>query len=291
MKQSPAVEAFERSALLKDFRKRLAQASAKSRVLLVRNAASAIVEFGASVLKTQRTPWLDLSISSAPLTQAMLEDTAGGILFVPDLAALGKSQQKNLAFVLDHLEKYRLRLIVACARAFPDFSGADASLFARFSGAAISLPPIAGYAEEIPTIAAFLLSHLVGHDDVPARRFSGSALDALRVYHWEGEWAELFATVRELALFALEDEISPRDAECVLRRETKPSRTEENLFLKPLRDARESFERLYFEHHLKSEGRNMARIAEKTGLERTHLYRKLKQLGLSYGRRSEEGVD
>ena len=60
------------------------------------------------------------------------------------------------------------------------------------------------------------------------------------------------------------------------------------LFNQPLREAREAFERLYFEHYLKSEGGNMARVADRTGLERTHLYRKLKQLGLNLGRRGED---
>ena len=48
----------------------------------------------------------------------------------------------------------------------------------------------------------------------------------------------------------------------------------------PLREARDMFERIYFEHHLAQEGGSMTRVAEKTGLERTHLYRKLKQLGV-----------
>ena len=48
----------------------------------------------------------------------------------------------------------------------------------------------------------------------------------------------------------------------------------------PLREARDAFERAYFEHHLAQENGSMTRVAEKTGLERTHLYRKLKQLGI-----------
>jgi DNA-binding NtrC family response regulator len=48
----------------------------------------------------------------------------------------------------------------------------------------------------------------------------------------------------------------------------------------PLREARDAFERAYFEHHLAREGGSMTRVAERTGLERTHLYRKLKQLGV-----------
>jgi DNA-binding NtrC family response regulator len=52
----------------------------------------------------------------------------------------------------------------------------------------------------------------------------------------------------------------------------------------PLREARDAFERAYFEHHLKRENGSMTRVAEKTGLERTHLYRKLKQLGVEPGK-------
>jgi DNA-binding NtrC family response regulator len=48
----------------------------------------------------------------------------------------------------------------------------------------------------------------------------------------------------------------------------------------PLREARDAFERAYFEYHLAQENGSMTRVAEKTGLERTHLYRKLKQLGI-----------
>ncbi len=58
----------------------------------------------------------------------------------------------------------------------------------------------------------------------------------------------------------------------------------------PLREARDAFERIYFEYHLHREGGSMTRVAEKTGLERTHLYRKLKQLGVEsvkYGKRGE----
>jgi DNA-binding NtrC family response regulator len=53
---------------------------------------------------------------------------------------------------------------------------------------------------------------------------------------------------------------------------------------KPLREARDEFEKAYFEFHLAKEGGSMTRVAEKTGLERTHLYRKLKQLGVDISR-------
>ena len=53
---------------------------------------------------------------------------------------------------------------------------------------------------------------------------------------------------------------------------------------RPLREARDGFEKAYFEFHLAREGGSMTRVAEKTGLERTHLYRKLHQLGVDLGR-------
>jgi DNA-binding NtrC family response regulator len=56
----------------------------------------------------------------------------------------------------------------------------------------------------------------------------------------------------------------------------------------PLRDARDAFERAYFEYHLARENGSMTRVAEKTGLERTHLYRKLKQLGVDLGKSRNE---
>jgi len=58
----------------------------------------------------------------------------------------------------------------------------------------------------------------------------------------------------------------------------------------PLREAREAFERVYFEQLLGKEQSNMSRVAERAGLERTHLYRKLKQLNIRFSRRSDEGA-
>jgi len=70
--------------------------------------------------------------------------------------------------------------------------------------------------------------------------------------------------------------------------ETGPQAQQNFQLDKPLREARDEFEKAYFEYHLARESGSMTRVAEKTGLERTHLYRKLKQLGvdLSRGKRN-----
>ena len=59
---------------------------------------------------------------------------------------------------------------------------------------------------------------------------------------------------------------------------------------RPLREARDAFEKSYFEFHLSKENGSMTRVAEKTGLERTHLYRKLKQLGVDLTRNKRSGT-
>jgi DNA-binding NtrC family response regulator len=58
---------------------------------------------------------------------------------------------------------------------------------------------------------------------------------------------------------------------------------------RPLREARDAFEKAYFEFHLAHESGSMTKVAEKTGLERTHLYRKLKQLGVDLSRSKRLG--
>ena len=287
------LDAFARSPLLKDLKKRLEQAAAKTSVLLLKSASGNIAEICARTLQTPKTAWLDLSASSAPLTQEMLENTAGGILFIADLMLLGKLQQKNLVYALERLEKHNLQLVAASTRSLTalDEAGWDATLVSRLGEVWVTLPQLSSHTDDVPEIATLVLSHLVERNEVPSRHFSSGALNTLRMHHWQGEWAELLATVKNLALSALDEEISVDDVDSILLRDASDAPKQPPalpMFNQPLRDAREAFERLYFEHHLKCERGNMTRVADKTGLERTHLYRKLKQLGLNLGRRNEE---
>lgn len=293
-KKPLTLEAFAHSPLLKDLKRRLEQAAAKTSVLLLKSASGGIAEICARTLQTHRTPWLDLSASSAPLTQEMLQNASGGIVFVSDLAQLGKLQQMNLVFALERLERYHLQLVAASTRPLPALvdAGWDSLLVNRLGEVWVALPQISGHADDVPEIASLLLAHLAERGEVPLRRFSSSAQNALRLHRWRGEWAELLATVKNLALSALDEEISADDVARILQTEVEQSAAQLPLpatfFDQPLREAREAFEKLYFEYHLAGDRGSMTRLAEKTGLERTHLYRKLKQLGLNIGRRGDE---
>ena len=95
-KPALTLESFTRSAFVKEFKRRLEQAASKSPVLLIKGANGGMAEICARTLQPLRAPWLDLSEVSSALTQDMLEKISGGILYVPDLAVLGKMQQMNL---------------------------------------------------------------------------------------------------------------------------------------------------------------------------------------------------
>lgn len=291
------LEAFSRLPFVKEFRRRLEQAAAKASVVLIKGATAGMAEIAARTLLAPRAPWLDLSTTSSALSQEVLEKTSGGILFVPDLAALGKMQQMNLAFAVDRADKLNLQLIAASTTPLSVLAehGWDSKLIARLGEIWVALPALAGHVDDLPEIASLLLGNFVERGEVPHRRFSTAALNALRTLPWkrhaDASWNVLYGLVRNLALTALDDEIDADDVARVM-----PEQDEEAdaalsflpLFEQPLREARDAFEKLYFEHHLRQEGGNMTRLAERSGLERTHLYRKLKQLDIRLGKRNDE---
>lgn len=288
--KSPAVEAL---------RKRLAQiANLKTPVLLVAEHGSG-ADLCARVLRQPNAPWVvpeNFSVlAESPLD--LLQQARDGVLFIQDVAALSKLEQKGLALLLGKLEKYNVRLVCATSRSLPEQvqQGAfDATLFDVLSGLTLSVPALREHREDIPELAAMILSQLVENRESPPRQFSMAALNALRVYDWPGNMAQLNNVVKTLALTTLGEEIGQADVARVLgqfdQESAPPSAAGSPIDLnQPLREARDEFERMYFEHHIRQEQGNMSRVAERIGLERTHLYRKLKQLGIRFTKRGFGG--
>lgn len=279
--------AFPRSGILKDLRRRLEQVAAKSRSVLLRAPAASIVELAARTLQAPGKPWIDLSHDSTPLSLELLSQATGGVLFCDELARLTRLQQKNLVFALDRLDKHNLRLVAATTQdaAALAAQGWEEPVLQALFDVSVGLPSLAELKDDVPDLATHLLTQLVEGGDVPARRLSVAAQNALRQHPWPDGYPQLKSAVKSLALAALEEEIGADDVLHLLSPgaaalpEVPPGLLPEMIAL-PLREAREMFERLYFEHHLRLEGGSMTRLAEKTGLERTHLYRKLKDLGL-----------
>jgi len=279
-----------RSPALVESRKRLAQLALTAAPLLLRGERGARPELFARLVAAPAAPFLESVDLLADASSEVLARASGGVIFVGDLSRLGRAEQKNLEFFLSRADKHRVRLVSFSPvdpRTLAEKHEFDPALLARLSELVLKLPPVREFAEDVPDLAALILAQLVDARACPARRLSIASLNALRHHAWPGNLSELESVVRNLALGALEEEIGPADVERVLAAHAGPTAPPEIALDRPYREAREAFERLYFENLLARKNGSMSRVAEHSGLERTHLYRKLKALGLSVGRREE----
>ena len=172
----------------------------------------------------------------------------------------------------------------------------DAALLAQLSAGAVMMPPLRSRREDIPPlIERFWREATKGDPQAPLlATLQPAALAALANAHWPGNLDHLSSVVGNLALLRGEmtaDHVKRLLGEAALPTQAVAPEITARFFEMPLREAREAFERIYFEQLLSREQSNMSRVAEKAGLERTHLYRKLKQLAIRFSRRvTEESV-
>jgi len=279
-----------RSGVLADVKKRLSQLAQSAVPLMLRGEQGMRPELFARVTGAPGAAFIGGEALAAEPPAEVLARAAGGILFLPDLARLGRNERRNLEFVLDRAVKSKVRVVsfsLLEPKALVSQMDFEPELAARLAELTFRLPPLRDFAEDIPEIASLMLAHLVESRACPPRRFSTGALNALRQRPWPGNLAELESAVKNIALSSLEEELHVADVERVLPAGTMQMAAVGLPLERPYREAREAFEKLYFERLLVEENGSMSRVAERSGLERTHLYRKLKALGLSVGKREE----
>ena len=282
--------AVGRSPALAEVKKRLSQLAQSNAALLLRGERGMRPELFARLLAAPGAPFLaGIELLAEPPSE-VLAKAAGGILFLPDLSRLGRSEQRQLDFLLSRAEKHKVRVVSFSPldlRTLAEKHDFEPELAARLAQLTLKLPALREVAEDVPDFASLMLAQLVEARACPPRRFAIAALNAMRHHAWPGNLAELEGVVKDLALSALEEELRLEDVERVLAARSAPEAAPEIALDRPYREAREAFERAYFEHLLAREHGSMSRVAERSGLERTHLYRKLKALGLPVGRREE----
>ena len=285
-----ALTALGRSPALAETKKRLGQFAQSAAPLLLRGERGMRPELFARLLAPPSAPFLAGVELLAEAPSELLAKAAGGVLFFPDLTRLGRAEQRSLEFLLGRTEKHKARLVCFSpvdTRTLAEKHEFDPELGARLGELTLRLPPLREFAEDVPDLASLMLAQMVESRACPPRRFSVAALNALRHHAWPGNLVELEGAVKDLALGSLEDEVQLEDVERVLAARGGSGALPEVLLDRPYREAREAFERVYFEHLLAREHGSMSRVADRSGLERTHLYRKLKALGLPVGRREE----
>ena len=150
----------------------------------------------------------------APESFAVLDDPANnlvgqaaeGTLFLHGISELTPAQQRNLLAQMAKLERYHTRLICSSSKPLARMvaeGSFDARLFSAISPIQLRVPSLREHPEDVPELAKLILERCVEAKEVPPRQFSTGALNALRVYDWPGNLAELENVVKSTALLAL----------------------------------------------------------------------------------------
>jgi len=148
----------------------------------------------------------------------------------------------------------------------------------------ISVPALRNHSEDIPELVNFIIDNLCASDNYDYRKCSIAAQNAFLHYQWPRNISELKAIVQELLVTGESEEITIDDVKQVLSSRLVEAENKttivESLLDMPLREAREAFEKRYLLHQLKRVNGSVSKLAELVGMERTHLYRKLRSLGI-----------
>jgi DNA-binding NtrC family response regulator len=156
----------------------------------------------------------------------------------------------------------------------------------------LQVPPLRDHAEDVPELLNYYVNQLTAQDGLPYRHFTLPAQNFLRNHRWSGNILELRNLVHRLLILGTEVEISLDEAEEAVGATVPVFTSEigqmpESLYDLPLRQAREQFEHDYLIYQLKQADGNVSKLADQVKMERTHLYRKMRSLGVDpkkYGR-------
>jgi len=249
------------------------------------------------LLRRAGGPWVTVERQSqlADAPGELAERAAGGALWLADLAPLSRMESRGLAIVANRRAQSGFQLAVGCsadpARLLAD-GRLESGLFAALAPGRVDVPGVRDAGHDLGALAACV--H--GHRMPEGAELAASARQAIAACALPGDFVELKALLEQVNLLGeaaidwtrLQASPAGDPAEAVASVRASTSQIEGVMpavpaaawFDAPLREARDAFEKAYFEHHLERLGGQVAALAEYVGLERTHLYRKLKQLGV-----------
>ena len=288
------------SAPIRDAEKALESLVAARRPVLILGEAGTGHDLAARALQTSGSPFVALAngarLANNPLT--LLEEARDGVLYCAEIGQYSRAEQKGLAFLLPKLDKHNIALVATSSEPLATLATEgrfDAALLSQLSSGALVLPPLRARRDDIPALIERFW-RAAGADERAApllASLSPAALTALSNAYWPGNLDHLQSVVANMQL--LRGEITPDLVKRLLGESASPNQVlapeiTTRFFELPLREAREAFERIYFEQLLGREQSNMSKVAEKAGLERTHLYRKLKQLNIRFSRRTDDSA-
>ena len=228
----------------------------------------------------------------------LLDEAHSGCLYLSDIAALPMEVQLQLLSALregfytriggtEHIG-LSLKLVASSQHDLRDDVEAglfDAELYKALNIVPLMIPGLREHPEDVPELLNYYVDKLTEQDSLPYRHFSVAAQNYLRNYPWFGNIRELRNLVQRLLIMGTDVEITEEEVEESLGTEvavfSKPlTESPSHLFDLSLRQAREQFEHDYLIYHLSQVNGNVSKLSDKVQMERTHLYRKMRSLGI-----------
>lgn len=256
-------------------------------------------------------PFIELSLGATPAAsvsnqlfgseaddivhRGTLEEADGGTLVLDEIADIDLEVQAKLVSAIEERRflrvggrtpiEFDVRIIATSNQdllALVKEGRFREDLYYRLDVVPIEVPALRQHVEDVPELVDYYVRWLVERDELPYRSFSVGAMNVLRNYDWPGNVRELKNLVQRLLILNRSEDIGAEEARIaiggsMIERELNYS---ESVFELPLKEARDQFERAYLNHHLGQVGGNVSELAQVIGMERTHLYRKLKNLGI-----------
>lgn len=223
----------------------------------------------------------------------LLEQANGGTLFLSDIGDMDLTTQAKLNSALETKTFLRsgsdqpvpvyVRVIAAThydLEQLIEQGKFRKDLYYQLNVVPLRVPPLREHREDVPELLNYYINLYVDQEKLPYRQFSMAAQNRLRNYHWPGNIRELSNLVQRLLIIGAGTEIGLDEVEQALGAQ-QPSAPGLPLgYDRPLREAREQFEKAYLEYQLRQHGGSVGKVAKIVGLERTHLYRKLRSLDI-----------
>ena len=232
----------------------------------------------------------------------LLDKAAGGVLFIPKLQKLPAGTLELLNNVIEangytpegatELKPLGCRIICTAAENLEQLvkeKRLPGTLYFHLNVLPLKVPPLRDRPEDIPELIRYFSDWFPNHENLPYRTFSVSIQNRMRNHSWPGNVRELRNLIQRLLVLGNEGGVSLQEVEDALNQSAASSDAaafsheglyDESLYELPLREAREQFERDYLIYQLKKAGGSVGKLSDSVGMERTHLYRKLRSLGI-----------
>jgi two-component system nitrogen regulation response regulator NtrX len=232
-----------------------------------------------------------------------LEQANGGTLCIGDIADMDLQTQTRLLSVLQTSSFTRLggkeavevdlRIIATTQRNLEEEVAAGRfrdDLFYHLNVVPLHIPSLKEHADDVHDLLNFYIDYFVVNDKLAYRHFNFAAQNRLRNYEWPGNIRELKNLVQRLLILGTSEVIELDEVERAissLPAHSGDQQTSTPAYDLPLREARDQFEKDYLEFQLRACDGSIGKLAKRVGMERTHLYRKLRSLGIDHKKGAE----